>query len=255
MEIIAHRGAHDGKVGENTVAAFERALKLGCPMIELDCRLTKDKQFVVSHGGWTVCKDKVIFVTDFTLEELVKMQIVVEQRDKCADPERQIPSLELVLREFRDSVDINIELKEKNSASVLDRLIFKMSKFGLMPCSTNRVIISSFLIDEVINFKKFNFGIRTALNWDGLSFYRRLKMLSLAHAMLSWGIEGVHISRRVADENVISFFKKRGYKVRVYDVNDIRLLSGYAKLGVDGIITNRVEPMMKALKFLEVVEA
>ena len=73
MEIIAHRGAHDAKVKENTIAAFERAIKLGCPMIELDCRLTKDKQLVVSHGGWTVCKDKVIFVTDFTLEELVKM--------------------------------------------------------------------------------------------------------------------------------------------------------------------------------------
>ena len=248
MEIIAHRGAHDARVRANTIAAFERAVKLGCHIIELDCRLTKDNQLVVSHGGWAIYKDKVTWIKDFTLEELVRMQIVVERMDKCTDLEKQIPTLELVLRKFRDSVDINIELKEKDSALVLGRLIYRMFKFSLVPYSTNWIIVSSFLTDEVVNFKKPNFDIRTALVWDGVNFFRRLKMLSLAHTMLNWGIEGIHISRWIANENVISFFKKRGYKVRVYDVNDSRLLPEYSRLKVDGIFTDRVEFMMKDQK-------
>ena len=51
IKIIAHRGAHDHNQGiiENTLAAFHRAIQLGCWGCELDIQVTKDKALVVHH--------------------------------------------------------------------------------------------------------------------------------------------------------------------------------------------------------------
>ncbi len=49
--VLAHRGSPDpdGGVAENTVAAFERARRLGADGVELDVRLTADGALVVHH--------------------------------------------------------------------------------------------------------------------------------------------------------------------------------------------------------------
>lgn len=70
MYIIAHRGA-SGYAPENTIAAFDLAVKMNADMIELDVQLTKDRQIVVIHDDRV---DRTTngsgFVKDFTLEEL-----------------------------------------------------------------------------------------------------------------------------------------------------------------------------------------
>ncbi|MBD5071934.1 glycerophosphodiester phosphodiesterase, partial [Xanthomonas citri pv. citri] len=73
MYIIAHRGA-SGYAPENTIAAFDLAVKMNADMIELDVQLTKDRQIVVIHDDRV---DRTTngsgFVKDFTLEELQKL--------------------------------------------------------------------------------------------------------------------------------------------------------------------------------------
>jgi len=49
--ISGHRGGQDFKEPENTMHAFEKAVKQRLKSIELDVWLTKDDQFVVIHGG------------------------------------------------------------------------------------------------------------------------------------------------------------------------------------------------------------
>lgn len=50
MKIIAHRGGA-GHALENSETAFKRTVKTGVSAIELDVRLTKDKQLVVNHDA------------------------------------------------------------------------------------------------------------------------------------------------------------------------------------------------------------
>lgn len=45
---IAHRGG-GWHAPENTMQAFKKAVDLGCHMLEMDVRLTKDKQLIVCH--------------------------------------------------------------------------------------------------------------------------------------------------------------------------------------------------------------
>jgi glycerophosphoryl diester phosphodiesterase len=47
--VIAHRGAWGAGLAENTLAAFERAIELGCDMVELDVRRDADGVLVVAH--------------------------------------------------------------------------------------------------------------------------------------------------------------------------------------------------------------
>jgi len=51
MQILSHRGFHLGATGihENTLSAFERAIRCGADGIETDIRLTADAQAVLFH--------------------------------------------------------------------------------------------------------------------------------------------------------------------------------------------------------------
>jgi glycerophosphoryl diester phosphodiesterase len=48
--IVAHRGASSTRP-ENTLAAFEEAIRLGAPVVELDVRLSRDGRAVVMHDA------------------------------------------------------------------------------------------------------------------------------------------------------------------------------------------------------------
>src|SRR5690349_16108163 len=49
--IIAHRGAHSKQVPENTLSAFEEAIKLGVDMVEFDVRRLADATLVIHHDA------------------------------------------------------------------------------------------------------------------------------------------------------------------------------------------------------------
>lgn len=47
--VSAHRGGAGGVAAENSIAAIESAIALGCDYVELDVRLTRDGRAVLSH--------------------------------------------------------------------------------------------------------------------------------------------------------------------------------------------------------------
>ena len=75
---IAHRGAR-AFAPENTLAAFIKAKKFGCEMVELDVRMSKDGVIIVHHDDHLLrCTDAAskfpdrasYYLADFTCEEL-----------------------------------------------------------------------------------------------------------------------------------------------------------------------------------------
>lgn len=99
--IIAHRGAHCKRNGiiENTDAAFQRALDLGCWGIELDVRTTADAVLVVNHDDslkrlWGINQS----ISDLRFDEL-----------RALVP--QIPSLDEVVAKYGRTMHLFVELK------------------------------------------------------------------------------------------------------------------------------------------------
>ena len=48
--VVAHRGTHID-IPENTLAAYQKAIDLGCDFVEIDLRKTKDGRFVSVHNS------------------------------------------------------------------------------------------------------------------------------------------------------------------------------------------------------------
>ena len=107
--MIAHRGA-SGYAPENTLAAFRKAVELGCQMIELDVRLSRDQVPVVMHDT-TLARTagdarRVDQVTAGQLQQL--------DAGKWFAPEfegEHIPTLADALTAIPDAVIVNIEMK------------------------------------------------------------------------------------------------------------------------------------------------
>jgi glycerophosphoryl diester phosphodiesterase len=103
-KVFAHRGMHGGKVMENTIEAFEKAVENGYG-IELDVQLSADGQAVVFHD-YTLFRlfGETKSVCELTAEELAQYGI---------------PTLEEALKVIDGKVPLIVELKgESGDVSV-----------------------------------------------------------------------------------------------------------------------------------------
>lgn len=134
FKTYAHRGGA-GYYVENTLAAFEHAIELGCEGAELDVQLTKDGKVVVHHnaalnhkytrktdGEW-ITSDQQIPINQLTLDEIKQYTIGEPNPDgnyRKNYPQllpvesQQIPTLKEVIqlaKENSDSFRLLIEIK------------------------------------------------------------------------------------------------------------------------------------------------
>jgi len=100
---IAHRGLHDALTPENSLAAFEQAIRKGTA-IELDVQLTKDEQVVVFHD------DNVKRMTGFD-GEIEKMTLAELKQLRLKGTEERIPTFDEVLDLVAGRVPILVEIK------------------------------------------------------------------------------------------------------------------------------------------------
>ncbi|KTD45832.1 glycerophosphoryl diester phosphodiesterase [Legionella rubrilucens] len=105
--VIAHRGAHDRHVIENTDAAFARALSCHCWGIELDVRITADGVLVVHHDP-TLMRlwQRPDAIADLSFQAL---------RERVPD----IPSLPEVISRYGRRLHLFIELKTQVDEALL----------------------------------------------------------------------------------------------------------------------------------------
>jgi glycerophosphoryl diester phosphodiesterase len=112
--VIAHRG-FSGRYPENTLKAFEEALKLPIDAVELDVRRTKDGVLVVIHDETvdrtTNGKGKV---RDLTWSEIQKLDAGSWKGKEFAG--ERIPRLEEALQLINARVVVFLEIKEPDTA-------------------------------------------------------------------------------------------------------------------------------------------
>ena len=107
--VIAHRGGA-GAAPENTLAAFRHALETGCDGVELDVRLTRDKEAVVIHDRRLErTTDGSGFVGAHTMDQLRELDAGAWFSSECAG--EKPPSLDEVFRELPDDFLIYVEIK------------------------------------------------------------------------------------------------------------------------------------------------
>jgi glycerophosphoryl diester phosphodiesterase len=228
--IFAHRGA-SAHAPENTLAAFELAVRQGADAIELDAKLSADGHVVVIHDQ-TVDRttDGSGRVRELTLAELRRLD--AGSFFDIAYRGEPIPSLEDVFQSVGVSVHINIELT--NYASPADNLPAKVAdlvqKYGL----EKRVLFSSFNPLALLRIHKLlpdtPAGLLALPKWDG-AWARSWLGTLIPH-------QSLHPDYRDVSPSFIRRVQRSGRKVFVYTVNDAEVMRRLFSWNVDGIFTD-----------------
>jgi hypothetical protein len=124
--VIAHRGAHIG-IPENSLAAIQKAIDLGCDFVEIDTRATKDGRIVSVHNASIdqYVIGKTGMVKDFTLAELKQMDIGEKTGPDWKNT--RIPGIEDILQLCRGQIGIYLDLKE----SLVPELLRIIQKYDM----------------------------------------------------------------------------------------------------------------------------
>lgn len=117
---IAHRGCREEGLPENTIAAFQHALKNESDTLECDVWLTSDNKVVIHHDESLLRMtgvDKKIYDVSFDALPPIKCDII-NQCERISDFPLQncnrIPTLQDVLEILPQDKYLNIEFKQDN---------------------------------------------------------------------------------------------------------------------------------------------
>lgn len=117
IAVIAHRGGA-GIMPENTLAAFQRAIQLGCDYVEVDVRTTRDGKLVILHDS-TLDRttDGSGKVRDLTLAAVRRLDAGAKFSPRYRG--EKVPTLDEVFELCKGEVNVYIDHKEAPIAEVL----------------------------------------------------------------------------------------------------------------------------------------
>ncbi len=237
--VIGHRGAK-GYIAENTLLSINHAIELGCKYVEIDVRLTKDKQLVVIH-------DKDVnrttngsgLVKDMLLGEIKKFLIYDPIDNNIAS---NVPSLQDVINLISryDGISLNIEMKaDKGNERELGEIVadFVLNSW---PKNIPNPLISSFDFEALSGFQSRCQSCEIALLYTRLPgrFLRDYK---------KYNAQSIHIMYRFARKKTIRRVTSLGIPVRVYTVNRVKKALKLRRWGVASVFSDKPDLIINAI--------
>jgi glycerophosphoryl diester phosphodiesterase len=230
---FAHRGGAS-EAPENTLPAFEHAVRLGYRYVETDVHVTADGVLVAFHD------DVLDRVTDGVgrVEELPWSTV----RAAKVDGREPIPLFEDLLGAFPE-VRVNVDPKHDASVEPLVAVLRRCA-------AVERVCVGAFSDRRLQRIRRLvGPALCTALGPRSIA-----KLVAAAKAGVSPGrlpapCAQVPVSARgvtIVDERLVAAAHKRGMQVHVWTIDDEAEMRRLLDLGVDGIMTD-VPAVLRAL--------
>ncbi|MEZ7898675.1 MAG: glycerophosphodiester phosphodiesterase family protein [Flaviflexus sp.] len=244
--VIAHRGGSD-LAPENTLAAFDQAVRLGATMLETDVQLTADGVAVAFHDETL---DRVTDITgeirNYTLEEL--------RRATVFGPGGQvgtIPTMTELLDAF-PHMPWAIDLKNGDSIIPLVQAINQTA-------SASRVCVAhswDSWLDRVRELTSPQ--LQRSLGWQSLAILIACaksgikpppNLVTGSWVHIGWRPGGISLmkSKKFSDR-LISMSHDLGMGVRVWTINKEKRMTRLLDQGVDGIFTDRPDLALELLR-------
>jgi len=234
--VLGHRG-YSAKYPENTILAFKKAIEAGADGIELDVWLTKDGEVVVIHDE-TVDRTSNGSgrVKEMTLEELKELDFGNGER---------IPTLEEVFEAVPEDSVVNVEIKDVDAVEKTAEIIGRNNP--------ERVIVSSFLIDALREYRKLDSETKLGILIDREEVLAQLPQLiaELRPWSINPPIDAMALLGVEKTVGALQMVKKAGLKVLLWPLNEELYYASdnLVRLGglYDGVIVNDVERMLSYL--------
>lgn len=232
MRIIAHRG-YSAVAPENTLAAFEAALRAGADAIEFDLQESAGGEPVVFHDyRLERTTDGGGRLNSTPLEALRALDAGSWFEARFAG--EPVPTLAQALAHLRDHpCDLYLELKAGLSEDAVRKTVRLLRDSGL----SARATVISFdwwalrLLREEEAGQRIGFLVHTPDEFDGAV----LRAAEVGNAIVD-----CHYPILLADPRRAEFAHEAGVGLAVYTVDDPATARALAELGVGGITTNQV---------------
>lgn len=235
---FAHRGA-SAHAPENTLAAFELAVKQGAPAIEFDVKLTSDRQVIILHdqtlerttnGSGPVTKQPLAALRE--LDAGSKFSAVFRGE--------KIPILDDVFEALGKRVLMNVELT--NYATPFDGLVEQVALLVKKHALEKQVIFSSFFFTNLITAGRLLPGVpRGQLMLEGNAGWWQRASARLMH------LDAEHPYSKDVTEKLVARVHHNNRRVYVWTVNDPLEMRQLRSMGVDGIFTD--DPLLALQHF------
>ncbi|WP_264738280.1 glycerophosphodiester phosphodiesterase [Cytobacillus firmus] len=226
FQSIAHRGA-SALAPENTLASFEKAIELGFDYIELDVRLSKDKQLVVIHDANVLrTTDGEGLIEDLTVKDIKKLDAGSWFSPAFAG--EKIPLLNEVLKKVSGKTGIIIEMKSPENQPGMTEILADMLN-SYKP--DNHIKVQSFHINEMKKFHQLAPEIPA-----GLLLSKHLDLFHLASYRDFASFLSVH--HLLLSKSLINQAELFGYEIYSWTISKQYQFADMQRLGVHGIISD-----------------
>lgn len=225
---IGHRGAA-GYEPENTLRSFERAIQLGCDMLEADVHVCKSGDVVVIHDDTvdrtTTGEGKV---ANLKLKHIKALDAGLGER---------VPTLEEVLNLAKGRVKVNIELKGKDSAKPVAHILnMAVKNDGWLP---EDLLVCSFRRRELVT-------LRSILPWIRIGLLIRGRPWGFRWFAASIGAYSLHLQSRFVTRGFVRRMHAMDFLVFPWTANSFREIRRLRRCGVDGIISDMPDRLNEA---------
>ena len=229
---FAHRGDQDAGP-ENTMLAFEGAVRLGFDYIETDVQATSDGILVTFHDAiLDRLTDHSGPIGQFTWSKLQKVKV---------GGLGSIPTLEDVLGHFPD-LRFNIAPKSNTSVDLLTRVIRRTA-------AEHRVCVGSFSDRRLDRIRAMLPNVCTSM---GRLETAKTRLYSFGFPVSSIVANCVQVpvkwrGIRIVDRRFIESLKKLGLQIHVWTINEPSEMRRLIKMGVDGLMTDHPSKLKAVL--------
>ena len=204
IQVFGHRGAM-GHATENTVLSVQKALAFGVDGVELDVFRCKSGEIIVFHDQTL---DKLTNgsgkIEEKTLQQLNALKVMGSE---------PILTLDKIINVINGSTRLNIELKGKNTAEGVFKIMKKAIESGRW--KADQLFVSSFDWDELREFKKrtSEFGIAV------LTEKNPLDAIPVARELNAFAINPNHSH---LTQETINYIQSEGFEIHTWTVNKKR---------------------------------
>lgn len=240
--IVAHRGA-SGSTPENTMAAFHKAVVAGADMIELDVRLTKDFHIVVHH-------DRNVRRTTNgkgNIHDLTLQQLRVLDAGSWFDAKyhrERIPTLREVM-EFLLPTNVNLNIEVKTDGDPRKRTRFEECVILIIMEKRfqERALVSSFDHRFIKRMHELFPDIKTGALYHPVRDARK-KPSTLCSRIGASTFICRHTQLR---PQMVTDAHSHKLAIATYGVNTPRHFEKVTHLGVDAVVTDWPDKIMKTI--------
>ena len=231
-EVVAHRGA-SGYAPENTLAAFDLAVRMKADYIEIDVQRTKDGKLVIIHDN-TVDRttDGTGKVGSLTFDEIRALDAGSWKSEEFAG--ERVPTFDEVLKRYKGKIGILIELKSPELYPGIEEETAELLKdYHLDKPRNGKVIVQSFNFDSMKKADQLlpRMPIGVLINQSADTTDEAIEQFS-AYA------EYYNPSYGLVTEELVAKAHEEGMKVQSWTARSRETVQFLLQMKVDGIITD-----------------